>query len=121
MQALEPGFALNPKQKEGFDKIVNGCARAKGDGHRYIWIDTCCIDKKSSAELSEAINSMCRCYQNATMCYAFLSDVSPKVYLGIHREQTTRTRRGLSRQAFRPVQENDTISEHRGKKFHESR
>ena len=35
----------------------------------------CCIDKTSSAELSEAINSMFRWYQNAAVCYAFLSDV----------------------------------------------
>ena len=38
--------------------------------------DTSCIDKKSSAELSEAINSMFRWYQTATKCYVYLSDVS---------------------------------------------
>jgi hypothetical protein len=38
-------------------------------------VDTCCIDKKSSAELSEAINSMFRWYKNAAVCYAYLSDV----------------------------------------------
>ena len=45
--------------------------------HNYRkWIDTCCIDKSSSAELSEAINSMFRWYRNADVCYAFLSDVN---------------------------------------------
>ena len=39
------------------------------------WIDTCCIDKSSSAELSEAINSMFRWYEKAGVCYAYLSDV----------------------------------------------
>ncbi|KAJ4292903.1 hypothetical protein N0V88_005563 [Collariella sp. IMI 366227] len=39
------------------------------------WIDTCCIDKSSSAELSEAINSMFRWYREAEVAYAFLSDV----------------------------------------------
>jgi hypothetical protein len=39
------------------------------------WIDTCCIDKTSSAELSEAINSMFKWYGDAEICYAYLSDV----------------------------------------------
>jgi hypothetical protein len=43
---------------------------------KYFWVDTCCIDKSSSAELSEAINSMFRWYQKATRCYVYLSDVS---------------------------------------------
>ena len=37
--------------------------------------NTCCIDKKSSAELSEAINSMYRWYGNAKVCYAYLHAV----------------------------------------------
>jgi hypothetical protein len=66
---------LSRRKGGGFNKIVNNCAQAVQDGHRYIWIDTCCIDKKSSAELSEAINSMFRYYQGARVCYAFLADV----------------------------------------------
>lgn len=46
---------------------------------KYIWIDTCCIDKTSSAELSEAINSMYAWYENAVVCYAYLEDV--EVYM----------------------------------------
>jgi hypothetical protein len=41
----------------------------------YLWIDTCCIDKSSSAELSEAINSMYRWYEESNVCYAYLEDV----------------------------------------------
>lgn len=44
--------------KKGLAKILAGCAIAKSDGYSYIWIDYCCIDKSSSSELSEAINSM---------------------------------------------------------------
>ena len=44
----------------------------------YIWIDTCCIDKSSSAELSEAINSMYRWYEKSKVCYAYLEDVEEK-------------------------------------------
>lgn len=68
------------KRKEAADdsvsKIRNCCWLAAEEGHRYAWIDTCCIDKKSSAELSEAINSMFRWYQNAQICYVYLGDVS---------------------------------------------
>lgn len=45
-------------------------------GLSYAWIDTCCIDKSSSAELTEAINSMYQWYQRSEVCYAFLSDLS---------------------------------------------
>lgn len=63
------------KQGAGYLKILNCCALAKSQGYEWVWIDTCCIDKKSSAELSEAINSMYRWYKNAGICYAYLSDV----------------------------------------------
>lgn len=56
-------------------KIRNACAVARAHGFRYIWIDSCCIDKTSSSELSEAINSMFNWYRKSTICYAFLADV----------------------------------------------
>ena len=59
----------------GFAKIKGCCAQAASDGWQYVWIDSCCIDKSSSAELSEAINSMFRWYQDAEVCYAYLVDV----------------------------------------------
>ena len=62
------------KEGAGFSKILNCCALARSHGHDWVWIDTCCIDKKSSAELSEAINSMFQWYENAEICYAYLSD-----------------------------------------------
>jgi Heterokaryon incompatibility protein (HET) len=55
-------------------KIRQTCAQARREGFRYVWIDTCCIDKRSSAELSEAINSMYKWYQWASICYVFLED-----------------------------------------------
>ena len=56
-------------------KIDGCCAQAIKDGCRYVWIDTICIDKSSSAELSEAINSMYKWYANGLVCYVYLSDV----------------------------------------------
>ncbi|KAI1161983.1 hypothetical protein F5B18DRAFT_625984 [Nemania serpens] len=59
----------------GSVKFRGSCRQAEEDGYDYIWIDTCCIDKDSSAELSEAIQSMFRWYRRAAICYAYLSDV----------------------------------------------
>ena len=62
--------------RQGYTKIVDTCKQAKQDGYEWLWIDTCCIDKRSSAELSEAINSMYQCYTNAKICYAYLHDLN---------------------------------------------
>ena len=56
-------------------KVTRCCELAASKGWNYVWIDTCCIDKTSSAELSEAINSMFRWYKSAKVCYAYLIDV----------------------------------------------
>jgi len=63
------------KKKKGFAKIEKTCELAVADGLEYAWVDTCCIDKSSSAELSEAINSMFAWYRDSDHCYAYLSDV----------------------------------------------
>ena len=63
------------RQKKGFLKIEHCCRQAKVDGHEWVWVDTCCIDKSSSAELSETINSMFWYYSDAMVCYAYLCDI----------------------------------------------
>ncbi|EAT84174.2 hypothetical protein SNOG_07898 [Parastagonospora nodorum SN15] len=63
------------KKKLGFPKIEKTCAQAVKDGFEWCWVDTCCIDKSSSAELSEAINSMFSWYRESAKCYAYLADV----------------------------------------------
>ncbi|KAF2402813.1 hypothetical protein EJ06DRAFT_536366 [Trichodelitschia bisporula] len=45
------------------------------DNIYFVWIDTVCIDKSSSTELSEAINSMFQWYSDAQVCYAYLDNV----------------------------------------------
>jgi heterokaryon incompatibility protein (HET) len=64
------------KRKPGYDKIRFCGEQARRDGLQYFWIDTCCIDKSSSTELQEAINSMFRWYRDAAKCYVYLVDVS---------------------------------------------
>ncbi|KAI1256181.1 hypothetical protein MGN70_002343 [Eutypa lata] len=65
-------------RKKGYAKIEGLCAKTILDGYKYAWIDTCCIDKSSSAELSEAINSMYAWYQNSQKCYVYLEGVSAR-------------------------------------------
>jgi hypothetical protein len=65
------------RQKNGFAKIKETCRLARLQGIPYAWIDTCCIDKTSSAELTQAINSMFRWYAESTVCYAYLDDLAP--------------------------------------------
>lgn len=64
------------ESKPAFSKVKKAMNQAKLHGYGFLWIDTCCIDKNSSVELSEAINSMYSYYEHAGICYAFLSDVS---------------------------------------------
>jgi hypothetical protein len=66
------------KAKRGYEKIRFCGEQAQQDGLQYFWVDTCCIDKTDKAELSQAIRSMFRWYQNATKCYVYLSDVSTR-------------------------------------------
>lgn len=57
------------------DKIKGVCRVARGAGFRLVWNDACCIDKSSSAELSEAINAMYELYRLSQVCYVYLEDV----------------------------------------------
>jgi hypothetical protein len=71
------------KKRLGWKKIANFCRTALMHAEpltqthvEYGWVDTCCIDKTSSAELSEAINSMFPWYRAAVSCFAYLPDVA---------------------------------------------
>lgn len=74
-QDMRDGLSQAVQQKTGFTKIRWACQQAKAEGLEFCWVDTCCIDKTSSAELSEAINSMFRWYSRSAVCYAYLNDV----------------------------------------------
>ena len=74
----EVSYQLFPKPEgkslAGYKKITACCKLAAAQGWHYVWIDTCCIDKTSSAELSEAINSMWKWYEDSGLCLAYLVD-----------------------------------------------
>lgn len=71
--------------KPGFAKIFATCKQACRDGLSHVWVDTVCIDKSSSSELSEAINSMFAWYQRAEVCYVYLTDIpsQPSRYINL--------------------------------------
>lgn len=64
--------------KGGCAKIKMTCQLARDRGIQYAWVDTCCIDKSSSAELSESINSMYNWYRQSKVCFAYIDDWSPE-------------------------------------------
>jgi hypothetical protein len=70
------------KSKTGYRKLIFCRKQAAKDNLQYFWVDTCCIDKSSSAELSEAINSMFAWYRGSLVCYAYLWDVVDKSSYG---------------------------------------
>ncbi|KAF7557059.1 hypothetical protein G7046_g6117 [Stylonectria norvegica] len=75
LQDLESGAQ---KSSPGWIKItgfLETLVRRSPAPPEYAWVDTCCIDKTSSAELSEAINAMFRWYKDAVCCYVYLDDV----------------------------------------------
>ena len=75
--ALSGGMSESDLMKRvGYSKIINAAEQARGQGCNYLWVDTCCIDKTSSAELQEAINSMYRWYRDAEVCIVYLGDIA---------------------------------------------
>ncbi|KAJ2986155.1 hypothetical protein NUW58_g5161 [Xylaria curta] len=80
--------------KAGFSKIAKCCETAAGEGLNWAWVDTCCIDKSNNPELTEAINSMFKWYEAATICYAYLGDVGD---VGIAKHHDWRESRWFTR------------------------
>jgi hypothetical protein len=63
------------RESRGYTKLTMTAEVASQFGFDYFWMDTCSIDKSSSAELQEAINSMYRWYRESSFCLVHLEDV----------------------------------------------
>jgi hypothetical protein len=72
---------IDASKKKGFSKIRGFCELASSQGCRYGWVDTCCINKANSSELTEAINSMYLWYTHSRICMVYLEDVPPKSFV----------------------------------------
>ncbi|KAI6095375.1 hypothetical protein F5141DRAFT_1013456 [Pisolithus sp. B1] len=60
---------------DGEAKLQMFCILALRRNFQWVWSDTCCIDKDSSAELQEAIGSMFSWYHWSSLTIVHLSDV----------------------------------------------
>ncbi|KAK7443569.1 hypothetical protein VKT23_015742 [Stygiomarasmius scandens] len=78
------------QSKLGYQKIAAACQRARHDGIRYIWVDTCCIKQEDHADVSVNITSMYGYYQNAEVCYAYLMDAREKSEMFSHTNKSYR-------------------------------
>ncbi|KAK4446175.1 heterokaryon incompatibility protein-domain-containing protein [Podospora aff. communis PSN243] len=67
----EFGSPTRNERSTGFRKIKASCDQAQQHSLDFVWVGTCCINKESSAELGEAINSMFKWYQDAAICYVY--------------------------------------------------
>ncbi len=85
----EDGY--NPRD-QSTAKVREACKLAESHGYKWIWNDTCCIDKTSSSELSEAINSMFSYYAHAKVCYAYLGDVPADSPIQLYASPFSRSR-----------------------------
>lgn len=77
------------KKRSGYRKIINCAEEMKDLGYDFVWIDICSIDKSSSAELSESINSMYRWYRHSKTCLVFMADVFPTAPRSYHTDDKT--------------------------------
>ncbi|CCM03175.1 uncharacterized protein FIBRA_05297 [Fibroporia radiculosa] len=68
--------ASGEERSLGYRKLLGCCEEAKRLGLDFLWSDTCCIDKTSSAELDESIRSMFRWYRNSTICIVYLGQTT---------------------------------------------
>lgn len=72
-QDVRDGRLLRPR--DGLRKLAAACHVAQERKLRYIWIDTCCVDKEIESERSEAVEFSFRIFRSAALCIAYLSDV----------------------------------------------
>ncbi|KAL8377182.1 hypothetical protein RB595_008048 [Gaeumannomyces hyphopodioides] len=84
------------KSRQGYFKIKRARIQAIDDGLEWVWVDTCCIDRTSPAEVEEAVNSMFRWYGRSSVCYAYLEDIAQPV-LGASLSDAMRVSRWFTR------------------------
>ncbi|KAI6156548.1 hypothetical protein BKA82DRAFT_813594 [Pisolithus tinctorius] len=73
---MSQGKRTGIRGRARYKKIIDTCREAQKGGLEWVWIDTCCIDRKSDSEVSKAINSMCRWYENVERCYPYMMSLA---------------------------------------------
>ncbi|KAF1979740.1 HET-domain-containing protein, partial [Bimuria novae-zelandiae CBS 107.79] len=85
------------KQTDGYEKIVNCCKQAASVGLDYVWIDTCCINKREKDEVTYAINAMFAWYRKSQVCYCYMYDVPKNDLEPEHKDSKFRTSQWFTR------------------------
>ncbi|KAI3323417.1 heterokaryon incompatibility protein-domain-containing protein [Xylariaceae sp. AK1471] len=88
-------------EMKGLHKVLKTVEMARTGGLEYAWVDTCCIDKSSSAELSEAINSMFKWYEDAAVCFAYLSDLPTIEHICTSTQANSDDKKQIQKELFR--------------------
>ncbi|KAH0826468.1 hypothetical protein J3R83DRAFT_5469 [Lanmaoa asiatica] len=73
-------WVLNPSPLN--DKLRKFCEMVRGDGYRWAWSDTCCIDESTSALLNRSLVSMYQWYEESAATLTFLVDVTLRTAYG---------------------------------------
>ncbi|KAG1775911.1 hypothetical protein EV702DRAFT_972316 [Suillus placidus] len=76
MEKKLSGPSNNEVQSPGYTKLQKCCEEARRLDLHFLWSDTCCIDKNSSAELDKSICSMFWWYRNSSICIAYLGGMT---------------------------------------------
>lgn len=79
LTSRDPMVKQRTYRKQGYFKLFRMAETARDYSVKWVWCDTCCIDKTNTAELSEAINSMFKWYKDSKYCFAYLADWGIKV------------------------------------------
>jgi len=87
----KPESALKLIKPKSFEKLTRALELARGNGDKLLFVETCCIDKRSSVEVSEAIDSLHSWYSNADVCYTYLSDVQSGLSKNEFEDQFTKS------------------------------
>ncbi|THU77450.1 HET-domain-containing protein [Dendrothele bispora CBS 962.96] len=75
-------YSQGTKAKAVFHKIVEACIRARLDGLKYLWVDTCCIDQEDQMDVHRNVKNMYSYYRNSRICYAYLVDMGHQSRFG---------------------------------------
>lgn len=64
--------------KDSIKIIERACDQARNGGFEWLWSHAACVDRRSSAALSEAINSLARIYRDCQSSLIYLEDLDCK-------------------------------------------
>jgi hypothetical protein len=77
LRVIQDEDAYKPNSVDGILKLQSFCRTVPDGGHRWAWVDACCIDQTNNVEVQEPVNSMFVWYRHSAPTIVYLSDVPP--------------------------------------------